>query len=294
MFKIIKFFYKNWAINFHNILLQLTHRSKFLLVLSLHSSLQKKSLIILFSIPIILCAQENNGSTDYMTYGDLVSALDEIAKNQLENSQTLKREFLELQSSHGISDSDKTFRDYVRIKLAFEATRDSGLWQIRWKITDKEPNSDAIWSQWGNLKNPIFRLESEAYPTAVAECDELSALFAFISKGLGVKNVGLFWPTWNHTVGVWTTESRDGEPVRIVLPTSQIFLSSTATLGTHEFDPYKQKNIYQYDRNDIDKDYKIPKKLAEMMLMQVRKYGAKSSSFLQARRNRLAGQFGGS
>ncbi|MBV1908472.1 MAG: hypothetical protein KUG78_04070 [Kangiellaceae bacterium] len=254
----------------------------------------KTLILILLTIPNFLLAQGSNGSTEFVTYKDLISALDEFARNKLETSPVLKSEFLDLQKSHGVSDSEEIFHDYVRVRLAFEATRDSGLWQIRWTITDKEPNSDSIWNQWDNPKTLKFKSESEAKFTAEAECDELSALFAFISKGLGVDNVGLFWPTWNHTVGVWTTEDNNGRPIRIVVPTSQIFLSTTATLGTNEFDPYMQKHIYQYDRNDIDKNHKIPKALAEMMLMQVRKYGAKPSSFLQARRNKLSERFGGS
>lgn len=251
-------------------------------------------IIIMLAIPSVLYAGESKHSAEFVTYEDVLNDLEEIAKNTLAPSLVIKREFLELQKSHGISDSEKMYQDYVRVRLAFEATRDSGLWQIRWAVTDKQPNSDAIWRQWNNLKNPEFKAESKAAATAVAECDELSALFAFISRGLGVKNVGLFWPTWNHTVGVWTAENKKGEPVRIVIPTSQIFLSATATLGTTGFDPYKQKNIYRYSRKDVTKDHKIPKALAKMMLTQVKKYGAKPSSYLQARRNRLSNQFGGS
>ena len=53
-------------------------------------------------------------------------------------------------------------------------------------------------------------------PSATAECDELSALFAFFTHRLGVDDVGLFWPTGNHVVAVWTVEGSEG-PVRIVV-----------------------------------------------------------------------------
>lgn len=229
-----------------------------------------------------------------MTYGDVIKSLEEIAINKLENSEVLKEEFNLFQRTHGISNEESIFKEFVRIKMVFEATRDSGLWQLRWSVTDKEPNSDAIWSQWQNHVSPKYLEENEATATAVAECDELSALFAFISRDLGVKNVGLFWPTWNHTVAVWTTKNQAGNPIRIVVPTSQIFLSKNATLGTNEFDPSKQKTIYNYSRKDVNNNFKMPYKLAEMMIHQVEKYSDRPSNYLQRRRNKLSQQLGGS
>ena len=233
-------------------------------------------------------------SQEHLTYADLIQELEEIATKDLEPVDTLKQEFLALQKSHGISGNRQNYRSFVRVRLAFELTRDSGLWQIRWAVTDKEPNSDFIWKQWSEVLSPQYKMEKVAKPTATAECDELSALFAFIARGLGVKNVGLFWPTSNHTVAVWTAKNNSGKPVRIVVPTSQIYLSSQASLGTKEFDPYKQKTIYNYSRKDISYDHKIPKKLALMMIEQAKTYGFKSSLQLQERRNRLSRQFNGS
>lgn len=229
----------------------------------------------------------------FVSYGDLINSLELVAKYELESSESIQKEFKELQKSHGLSDSKEVYREYVRVKLAFEATRDSGLWQIVWAVTDKEPNSDSIWKQWSGITQANALGENKE-ASAIAECDELSALFALISRGMGVKNIGLFWPTWNHTVAVWTTENSKGEPIRIVVPTSQVFISSNATLGTTEFDPYKQKTIYNYDRKDVTKDHKIPKTLADKMVQQVRKYAAKDSTYLQKRRNELSRKLGGS
>ncbi len=255
-----------------------------------------KYMLVIFALTFSCFAfsQGEQSSAKYVTYGELINSLEEIAKNSFEDSEVLRREFVKLQKSHDVSSSENIYRKFVRVRMAFEATRDSGLWQLRWAVTNKEPNSSSIWSQWNHLSNPKYIEENDAEPTAVAECDELSALFAFISRGLGVKNVGLFWPTWNHTVAVWTTENKNGNLVRIVIPTSQIFISENATLGTKEFDPYKQKNIYEYSRKDIQKDHKISAGLAEMMIRQVKEYGAKPSSYLQDRRNRLSQLFGGS
>ncbi len=249
---------------------------------------------LMLSTSCLVYSQHEQSPGQFVTYGELIASLEEIVNHRFENSEVFKHEFLELQKSHGVTSSEKAYREFIRVKIAFEATRDSGLWQIRWAVTDNEPNSDSIWNQWNRVSAPLYITEKDAEPTAVAECDELSALFAFISRGLGVEKVGLFWPTWNHTVGVWTTEDELGKPIRIVIPTSQIFISTNATFGTKEFDPYKQKTIYEYNRKDIKKDHKIPAMLAEMMIRQVREYGDKPSLYLQGRRNQLSKKFGGS
>ena len=250
--------------------------------------------LFLLMYSCIVFSQIDNVEKGHVTYGEFIDSLDRVIEKNLMPSNVLKKEFQALQKSHGISNSPKMYRDFVRVRTAFEATRDSGLWAIRWAVTDKEPNSDLIWAQW-NTFSPVNYIEaSELPPTAIAECDELSALFALISRGLGVKDVGLFWPTSNHTVAVWTAEDSSGKPVRVVVPTSQIFLTDNASLGTKEFDPYKQKTIYQYQRKDIDMAYKIPLPIAQMMIEQVKRYGAESSSSLQGLRNQRSQKFGGS
>ncbi len=223
-----------------------------------------------------------------VTYSELLREMEKIA-SKLESSETLRDEFKQLQSSHGIADSEQMYKDFVRVRLAFEATRDSGLWQLRWAVTDQQPNSDKIWQQWKQQSNPQTK-----HATATAECDELSALFAVIARGLGVAEVGLFWPTSNHTVAVWKAKGNNGQEVRIVVPTSQIFLNNKATLGTKDFDPYQQKNIYNYTRQDVKSTDKIPAKLAEMMLMQLTVFAGQSSKQLQQRRNQLSARLGGS
>ena len=250
-----------------------------------------------FFLFFLICsssAQTSNNTLKFVTYRELLSELEKIAQNTFEPSKIIQDEFAQLQNTHGIAGDKKNYRDFVRVRLAFEATRDSGLWQIRWKITDNEPNSDAIWRQWQKHTIPQFESEETAQETAIAECDELSALFAFVVRSLGVKKVGLLWPTRNHTVAVWTSIDKFGKPVRIVVPTSQIFISANATLGTKEFDPNKQKTIYDYSRQDVALTHEIPEPLVRMMITQVKKFGGKSAAFLQARRNRLSKKFGGS
>jgi hypothetical protein len=127
----------------------------------------------------------------------------------------------------------------------------------------------------------------------VAECDELSALFAFLVRRLGVKHVGLFWPTSNHTVAVWTA-SGPGGAVRVVVPTSQIFLDPKETLGTRTFDPAHQRTIYDYGRADVPDDYEIPAPLARAFIYTMEAAAGLSNEDLQARRNARSAAYGGS
>ena len=229
----------------------------------------------------------------FVTYRQFIMDLKEVVK-ELESSEVLQQEFTELQKTHHFVKNKANYSHFVIVRTVFEATRDSGLWQIRWAVTDREPRSDAIWTQWQSHLAPVFQDEKRAIATAVGECDELSALFAFIARSLGVKKVGLFWPTLNHVVAVWSVRDKEGKEVRVIVPTSQIFLSENATLGTTEFDAYQQTTIYDYVRKDVEPSFLIPSDLAKMMIEQVEKFGGKSALSLQARRNRLSQRIGGS
>jgi hypothetical protein len=102
-------------------------------------------------------------------------------------------------------------------------------------------------------------------------------LFAFLSRRAGVRNVGLFWPYSNHTVAVWTVRPT----VRVVVPTTQIFLEEGDLFGTRRFDPWTQKNIYEYTRRDAPDTLAIPSPLFDFFLSQMDKYGGASDSTLQ-------------
>jgi hypothetical protein len=89
------------------------------------------------------------------------------------------------------------YSDYALARLLFEASWDAGFWNLHWKITNRDPNSDNSWRQWKAVQSP-----SPLSPTAIAECDELSALYAFLAGCAGVRGMGLFWHYANHTVTV--------------------------------------------------------------------------------------------
>jgi hypothetical protein len=126
----------------------------------------------------------------------LIALRNQAAK--LEFNSAMRVNFESFTSSRKLTPGTIRYPDYVMVHLLFEATRDAGFWNMRWNITDQPPNSDRVWRQWRSVNAPSF-----VAPTAIAECDELSALYAFLVERAGVRAVGLFWPYPNHTVAVW-------------------------------------------------------------------------------------------
>jgi hypothetical protein len=79
---------------------------------------------------------------------------------------------------------------------------------------------------------------------------------------------------------VWTLNQPAGA-VRIVIPTTQIFLDETDYWGTKKFDPWIQKAIYEYVRRDVPDNFEIPKPLFDFFLQQADKYAGASDATLQ-------------
>jgi hypothetical protein len=194
----------------------------------------------------------------------------------LENPSGMHSAFNSFLAAHHLSPESVRYSDFVIIRLLYEAARDAGFWNMHWSTTDQPPNSDRIWSQWKAVRRP-----SPSEPTAIAECDELSALYAFLVERSGVKSVGLLWPTSNHTVAVWVLQPSTGPVIRVVVPTSQIFLEETDSFDTRKFDPWRQKTIYEYTRRDVPYTFEIPGPLADFFLKQMDIYGGASDATLQ-------------
>lgn len=193
--------------------------------------------------------------------------------------------FQSFTTAYKIPPSSIRYSDFVIVRLLYEATRDAGFWNMHWTITNMPPNSDRVWSQWKSVRGV-----SALTPTASAECDELSALYAFLVERAGVRSVGLFWPYPNHTVAVWVLRP-NGVEVRVVVPTSQIFLGVNDSFGTRKFNPWHQKTIFEYKRRDAPDSFELPKPLFDFFLQQIDKYGGASDSTLQEIRYLREGVF---
>jgi hypothetical protein len=204
----------------------------------------------------------------------------------LESSNGMRLGFQSFISAHKLAPESISYSDYVLVRLLFEATRDAGFWNLHWSITDQPPNSDRIWRQWQSVKK-----SSVVTSTATAECDELSALYAFLVERAGVRGVGLFWPASNHTVAVWVVRPVTGPTIRVVVPTSQIFLEETDFFDTKKFDPWSQKTIYEYTRRDVPDSFELPKPLFDFFVQQMDKYAGATDATLQQLRYLREGVF---
>lgn len=188
----------------------------------------------------------------------------------------MKLGFAAFTSEYKLSPSSVSYSDYAIVRLVYEAARDAGFWNMHWSITNQPPNSDSVWRQWRAVAAPSF-----AQSTATAECDELSALYAFLVERAGVRTVGLFWPYANHTVAVWVLHPGRSAAVRVVIPTSQIFLEESDDFGTGKFNPWTQKTIYEYTRRDAQDTFELPRPLFDFFVSQMEKYGGATDSTLQ-------------
>ncbi|HYM75230.1 MAG TPA: hypothetical protein VE377_04560 [Candidatus Dormibacteraeota bacterium] len=224
-------------------------------------------------------------STSDTTLAHLVREVRSRAK-ALENSSGMRSSFQSFTSAYKISPKSISYSDFVIARLLYEATRDAGLWNMHWTITNMPPNSDQVWRQWKSV-----RAVSPLAPTASAECDELSALYAFLVERAGVRSVGLFWPYPNHTVAVWVLHPANGAEVRVVVPTSQVFLTVNDSFATRKFNAWHQKTIYEYKRRDAPDTFELPKPLFDFFLAQIDKYAGASDSTLQQLRYVREGVF---
>jgi hypothetical protein len=209
-----------------------------------------------------------------------------VRAKTLESSSGMRSSFQSFTSAYKIDPSSISYSDFVIVRLLYEATRDAGLWNMHWTITNMPPNSDQVWRQWKSVHTV-----SPLTPTASAECDELSALYAFLVERAGVRTVGLFWPYPNHTVAVWVLHPANGTEVRVVVPTSQVFLTVNDSFATKKFNAWHQKTIFEYKRRDAPDTFEVPRPLFDFFLAQIDKYAGASDSTLQQLRYVREGVF---
>jgi hypothetical protein len=212
---------------------------------------------------------------DRPTLGDFWTALS--AQVVVLDTTGLRSRFRSFTERHGMdAQAPGLWDDFVRTWIAFEATRDGGWWRVRWAITNQEPSSVRIWKSW--IASPPT--QSFDGVTAVAECDEITSLFAVTARQLGVRGIGLYYPTWNHTIAAWAPAQfaqQSRAPV-VLVPTTQIFQGCPATFDLTTF--AVPKHVYEYPRYDVRNTTVIPAALATFLLEQVRAYGEASPELL--------------
>jgi hypothetical protein len=78
-----------------------------------------------------------------------------------------------------------------------------------------------------------------------------------------------------------------GVGVRLMVPTSQIWLSRQATLGSREFKT--DRVVFPYARKDVKPGSELDVTLASFLIARLERYGALSNEELLARRVRFGG-----
>jgi hypothetical protein len=133
-----------------------------------------------------------------------------------------------------------------------------------------------------------------ASASATAECDESSALMGHLSRRLDIANVGLFYPTWNHTIAAWAPLGGKVKGAGLVmLPTTQIFLGCEAGF---DFTSFRTglTNIERYPGWDIKNTTLLPAARAAWLLDQIRAYAPASAKLWSLMRAARAYQLGSS
>lgn len=223
-----------------------------------------------------------------VTFGEFWSALG-VLLGALD-PKPLRPEYEAFAKRHGIDPATpELWSQFTRLRWLFEATRDGGWWQLRWDITNQEPSSQKIWAAWIK-QTPAHAFDAAS---AVAECDEVTSLFAVAAKRVGIRGVGLYYPRWNHTIAAWAPQGlpRQQKTPVVLVPTTQIFLGCADTFDQTTFKT-SLTSIQEYPFKDVRDDAKMPRALAWYLLGQVRAYGEASPDLLaliRARRARAVG-----
>ena len=191
-------------------------------------------------------------------------------------SPPLAAELAALAARHGLDATDANLaRDHRRLRALFEATRDGGFFRLRWAITNQEPSSQRIWAEWA--KSAAL---GAGPASATAECDEISALTSFLAGSVGVKPVGLFYPTWNHTIVAWQPPGATVKGTRVLLPTTQVFLGCDDGFDAADFDPKAQKHVWAYTPKDVAPHAMVPQRTVAFLLGQIDRWVPASTDLL--------------
>jgi hypothetical protein len=71
-------------------------------------------------------------------------------------------------------------------------------------------------------------------------------------------------PTQIRTVAVWVLHPANISEIRVVVPTSQIFLGVTDSFGTRKFNAWHRKRSSSTARRDAPDSFELPKLLFDL------------------------------
>lgn len=241
--------------------------------------------------PALGVAQTEQESSREMVFGEWIDATAALIDST--SNVALEREYEVFADSHQLPKEDvRLRRDYFRVRFLFEAVRDGGFWHLRWAVTDQYPSSKRIWRSWS--QGAVLADFGE--PSATAECDESSALLGMLARHMNVSNVGLFYPTWNHTIAVWAPLAGAPKTPLVQLPTTQIFLDCAAGYDRTSFQT-RLRNIERYPNLDLRRTDRLTSARAAWLFDQLRINASASPtlwSLMRAKRAYIMGSTMGS
>ena len=108
-------------------------------------------LIFASSQAIDLRSEPATLQTSETTLLHLVEMVRSRAKT-LESSSGMRESFQSFTSSYKIAPGSISYSDFVIVRLLYEATRDAGLWNMHWTITEYAAEFRSVWRQWKEVR----------------------------------------------------------------------------------------------------------------------------------------------
>lgn len=218
--------------------------------------------------------------TDRLTWGKFLQRLAVLAE-ALEDDPEVRAQWQALVQSHGLADTPAAYADFSRLRLAHAAFRSGGWAGLRHapELEDgaEAPDSRRLWQSW----------RQEDLVTVDASSGELAALLAFVGRGLGVEQVGLFQPSDSLTLTAWGAPAAGGTGrVHVVLPSAQAFLDPVADLGDTTFQPRPGSKVATYTGQDLPPGALLPEVFVRRVLEGARRHGGASAEELTLMRLR--------
>jgi len=114
---------------------------------------------------------------------------------------------------------------------------------MHWTITNQEPVSPKFGSSGGDQKSVLREPDGSADAMSFLRC------YSFLVTRSGVREWGYSGRITSHGCSLGVASSK-GADIRVVVPTSQIFLEVTIP-STQQVRSVAQKSIHEYTRRDV-------------------------------------------